>query len=66
MAELRYSKLSNFSNVHPMQIGDQTIQKAVQQALEEDIGSGDATTASVIPVDAEAIAEMRARSNLTL
>ena len=66
MAELRYSKLSNFPNIHLMQIGDQTIQKAVQQALEEDVGSGDATTASVIPVDAEAIAEMRARTNLTL
>ena len=66
MAELRYSKHSNFPNLQPMQIGDQTIQKAVKQALEEDVGSGDATTASVIPVDAEAIAEMRARTNLTL
>ena len=66
MAELRYSKLSNFPNVHLMQIGDQTIQKAVEQAIEEDVGSGDATTASVIPMDAEAIAEMRARTNLTL
>ena len=66
MAELRYSRHSNFPNLQPMQIGDQTIQKAVKQALEEDVGSGDATTASVIPVDAEAIAEMRARTNLTL
>jgi nicotinate-nucleotide pyrophosphorylase (carboxylating) len=49
-----------------MKIANQEIQKAVQQALEEDVGSGDATTASVIPSDAIAVAEMRAREDLTL
>ena len=31
VAELRYSKHSNFPNLQPMQIGDHTIQKAVNQ-----------------------------------
>ncbi len=49
-----------------MQISGSDIQKAVQQALEEDVGTGDATTASIIPHDAVAVAEMRAREDLTL
>ncbi|MDC0325208.1 carboxylating nicotinate-nucleotide diphosphorylase [bacterium] len=49
-----------------MQISDQEIQRAVQQALVEDVGSGDATTASVIPSESFAVAEMRAREDLTL
>ena len=49
-----------------MEISDQEIQSAVQQALEEDVGPGDVTTASVIAFDSVAVADMRAREDLTL
>ncbi|MBT5925663.1 MAG: nicotinate-nucleotide diphosphorylase (carboxylating), partial [Verrucomicrobia bacterium] len=64
--ELHYPKFINLPNVQLMQISDQEILRAVQRALEEDVGSGDATTASIIPSDAIAVAEMRARVGLTL
>lgn len=49
-----------------MQLDEQEIQLAVQRALEEDVGTGDATTLSVIPHAATAIAEMRAREDLVV
>jgi nicotinate-nucleotide pyrophosphorylase (carboxylating) len=49
-----------------VQLVEQEIQLAVQKALEEDVGTGDATTLAVIPDGAMAIAEMRAREELVL
>lgn len=49
-----------------MHLVEEEIQLAVQKALEEDVGTGDATTLSVIPEGAKALAEMRAREDLVL
>jgi len=50
----------------PVQLVEQEIRLAVQRALEEDVGTGDATTQSVIPDGATAIAHMRAREELVV
>jgi len=42
------------------------IRRAVQSALAEDIGSGDATTLATVPANAQAVAIMRARKPLTV
>jgi nicotinate-nucleotide pyrophosphorylase (carboxylating) len=42
------------------------IRRAVQAALAEDIGSGDATTLATVPPDARAVAVMRAREPLVI
>jgi nicotinate-nucleotide pyrophosphorylase (carboxylating) len=49
-----------------VQLVEHEIQLAVQKALEEDVGTGDATTLAVIPDGAMAVAEMRAREELVL
>ena len=49
-----------------MHLVEQEIRLAVQKALEEDVGTGDATTLSIIPDGARAVAEMRARQDLVL
>ena len=44
----------------------QLIRSAVLQALDEDLGTGDATSLAFIPVDAMSTARMNARENLTV
>src|SRR5690242_12825962 len=47
-------------------LGSEEIRRFVRLALEEDIGSGDVTTLSTVPVQAQARALMRAREHLVL
>jgi nicotinate-nucleotide pyrophosphorylase (carboxylating) len=47
-------------------LSQEEIQKAVRAALEEDVGSGDVTTLSTVPEEAQARALMVAREPLTL
>ena len=44
-----------------MQLDSIAIQKAVDQALAEDIGQGDATTMACVPTDRQSTAELRSR-----
>lgn len=48
------------------QLGAEEIAKAVEAALAEDVGSGDATTISTVPEEAQAIAAMVAREPLVV
>lgn len=52
--------------MEPLSLSDQEIQRAVAQALAEDIGSGDVTTLAVVPEQSRARAHMVARESLTL
>lgn len=45
---------------------DRSITKLIEQALSEDIGNGDVTSEAVIPVDAIATAEIKAKQELVL
>jgi nicotinate-nucleotide pyrophosphorylase (carboxylating) len=45
-------------------LSGEEIQRAVRQALEEDLGSGDVTSLATIPADAQCSAVMRARQSL--
>ncbi len=49
-----------------MPLTKEVIQDAVERALREDLGPGDATTLSVVPVDAVCVATMNARVPLTV
>ena len=49
-----------------MELSEQEIRQAVQQALAEDIGSGDVTTLATVPEGATAHAIMRAREPLVV
>ncbi|MDG1890710.1 MAG: carboxylating nicotinate-nucleotide diphosphorylase [Verrucomicrobiota bacterium] len=49
-----------------MQLSQQEIDRAVEEALREDVGTGDATTLSVIPRETQAVAEMCAREEMIL
>jgi nicotinate-nucleotide pyrophosphorylase (carboxylating) len=50
----------------PVALSVEEIQQAVRLALDEDIGSGDATTSATIPEDALASAVLRAREPMTV
>jgi nicotinate-nucleotide pyrophosphorylase (carboxylating) len=47
-------------------LSPEEVQRAVQLALAEDIGSGDVTTLATVPADASARAELRAREPLVV
>ena len=55
--------------VHPVPVEplrDDEVRQAVRQALTEDVGAGDVTTAATVPEDASATALMRAREPLVV
>lgn len=55
--------------VHPVPVEplrDDEVRQAVRQALAEDVGAGDVTTAATVPEDASATALMRAREPLVV
>jgi nicotinate-nucleotide pyrophosphorylase (carboxylating) len=64
-----FSLFRHFSYSHAVavqRLDAKEIRRAVQSALAEDIGSGDASTLATVPADAQAVAVMRARRPLTV